>query len=265
MKKLILSICLVMMYGLTTPDTARADLLYAVTFAGDQLLSIDTSTGAGTLIGSLDSMMGAFGLSDRGTSLYTYDQVASRIVQLDPATGHTLATIDVGILRGGEGSLAFRSDGLGFLTQNHGDTGQLWSFNITVPSSTAITGVGGLSPSMDGMDFNGSDILYGISQSSANLYTINQTTGATTLIGETGFEGSALSGLTFASDGTLYGVINDSLYTINTGTGAATLIGVIGYSGVSGLTAIAPVPVPGAVLLGILGLSAVGIKLRKFV
>ena len=254
-----------MAYGLITPGMARADFMYAITF-DEELLSIDISTGAGTLIGYLDSSMAGFGLGDRGTSLYTFDQMADRIVQLDPATGHTLATIDIGVGDiQGEGSLAFRSDGIGFMTRSWGDTGQLWSFDITVPSSNAITGLGGLTPSMDGADFNGSDVLYGISQTTASLYTINQTTGATTLIGDTGFNSSAgVSGLTFTSDGTLYGVIDDALYTINTATGAATLIGVIGFNDVSGLTAIAPVPVPAAVLLSILGLSAVGIKLRKF-
>ena len=263
MKRLILTICLTMMVSLITPGMAKADFMYAITF-NNEFLSINTSTGAGTLIGYTDSTMNGFGLGDRGTNIYTFDQEADRIVQLNPATGGTLATIDIGtgdIV--GEGGIAFRSDGIGFLCSSAGSTGQLWSFDITVPSSTAITSYGGLNPSMDGLDFNGSDVLYGISQTSANLFTINQTTGATTVVGATGFTSSSgLSGLTYTSDGTLYGVINNALYTINTSTGAATLVGAIGFNNVSGLTAV--VPVPGAVLLGILGLSAVGIKLRKY-
>lgn len=267
MKKLILTVCLAMMFSLITSGIVRADFMYAITFdpesISEELISIDTSTGAGTLIGSLDSVMWGFGLSDRGTNIYTFDQITDSIVQLDPSTGGTLATIDIGVIDiEGEGSIAFRSDGMGFLCSSAGLTGQLWNFDIIVPSSTAITSYGGLNPSMDGLDFNGSGVLYGLSQGGTNLYTINQTTGATTLVGSTSLQLAYLGGLTFTSDGTLYAVINDSLYTINAGTGAATLVGAIGYDNISGLTAV--VPLPGAVLLGILGLSAVGVKLRKF-
>ena len=161
MKKLILTVCLAIMYGSITPGIARADLMYAITF-DNELLSIDASTGAGTLIGNLDSSMAAFGLSDRGTSVYTFNQHADRIIELDLATGGTLATIDIGFTTSGEGALAFRSDGIGFLSRTYGSTGTLWSFDTTVPSSTTI---GGLNPGMDGLDFNGSDVLYGISAS----------------------------------------------------------------------------------------------------
>jgi hypothetical protein len=257
------SFFLAVVVSLIATGIAQADFLYATTF-NEELISIDPSTGAGTLIGSLDSEMDAFGLSDRGTSIYTFDQTADRIRQLDPATGHTLATIDIGVSGIiGEGSLAFRSDGIGFMTQSAGSVGQLWSFDITLPGSTAITTDYGLTPSMDGADFDGSDVLYGLSQNSYDLYTINQTTGATTYVGPTGFlSGTGLGGLTFTSNGTLYGVLNDALYTINPGTGAASLVGPIGFNDVSGLTAVIPEPAT-FVILGLGSLCLIRRKRRS--
>jgi len=217
--------------------------LYAVSFYDGQLLSIDPDTGAGTLIGNLDTRIIPFGLSDRGTELYTFTKDSNSILQLDPANGQTLQTINinpVGIT--GEGALAFRSDGIGFLVSSSNVDGNLWRFDITVPSSTYI---GSFTPSMDGLDFDGSGVLYGLNQPVGiggvyELYTINQTTGATTLVGSTGVTVSgAVGGLTFAPDGTLYAELNDSLYRLNPATGAATLVGPIGFSGIAGLTAVA--------------------------
>jgi hypothetical protein len=75
-------------------------------------------------------------------------------------------------------------------------------------------------------------ILYGAQgagNATSNLYTINQTTGATTVVGPMGqaFTGMALQ----TSTGTMYGVTNGSsacsrcLATINLATGAATVVG----------------------------------------
>ena len=109
MKRKLLIVLTVILSVIFT-NKARADLLYAVTLVGDEFLSINPSTGAGTLIGNLSSSMAAFGLSNRGTSIYTFDQLADKIRQLDPATGHTLATVDIGVVTDGEGAIAFRSD-----------------------------------------------------------------------------------------------------------------------------------------------------------
>jgi hypothetical protein len=101
----------------------RAEPLLAVTF-GNQLISIESTTGVGTLIGPLSSSMAPFGLGFRGSNLYTYDQQADLIRQLNPATGATIASINIGAGNLiGEGAIDFRSDGVGFLSTSNGPTG----------------------------------------------------------------------------------------------------------------------------------------------
>ncbi len=238
-------------------DMVRADHFFAITF-NEEFLSINPATGAGTLIGMLDSSMKGFGLSNLGAAIYTFDQNADRIRQLDAATGHTLATIDIGVVTSGEGSIAFRRDGIGFLSRSFVSINTLWSFELTIPESTAI---GDMSFGIDGLDFDANGVLYGLSQTSYNLYTINQTNAEATLIGPTGLVSRTfLGGLTFSSDGTLYAVLNDALFTLNPNTGAANFIGPVGFDGVSGLTA--AMPIPDAVLLCGFGIVLVG-RLRK--
>jgi hypothetical protein len=232
--------------------SAYADFLYAITM-DDELLALDPDTGAGSLIGMLDTAMGGFGLANRGEAIYTFDQYKNRLQRLDPLTSRTLATIDIGVTIVGEGGIAFRSDGTGFLASSFYRAEELWSFDLSVPDSKII---GPLDFGMDGFAFNGDDILYGLSQMSYDLYTINPVNAELTFVGSTGLTSrTILGGLTFSSDGTLYAVLNDALYTLNPGTGASTLIGPIGYDNVSGLTATAPLP--GSVLLSGIGAALV--------
>ena len=75
----------------------------------------------------------------------------------------------------------------------------------------------------------GSDILFAISNT-GNIYTIDTSTGSSTLIGDTGT--GRTGGLAFGPDGVLYLAGNDpnnvvtgaSLFTINTSDGSATLV-----------------------------------------
>ncbi len=228
--------------------------LYGIVYSGNQLISLDEATGAGTLVGPLSNRMNAFDLAASSGKLYTFDQINDKVRQLDPLTGATLATIDVGIVAHGEGGFAMRPDGTGFLSMTAGGTGTLWRFDIDAPSSSFVTRVGGLVPSMDGLAFDQTGVLYGLSQGVTDggnkLYTIDQVTGATTLVGALGVGESAVGGLAFAPDGTLFATLSDqnptaaTLYTLDKSTGAASLVGNVGFNSVSGIAFLTPVPEP---------------------
>jgi hypothetical protein len=95
---------------------SAAPVLFGITF-DETLIRIDTASGAGTLVGNLSSRMEAFGLGTRNNRLYTFDQNADLVRELSPTDGSTLNSYDVGISTFGEGGLAFRADGIGFLAQ----------------------------------------------------------------------------------------------------------------------------------------------------
>jgi hypothetical protein len=257
---------------------ARADTLFGITFS-NQLITINPNTGAGTLVGNLDSSMFGYGLAVRGGNLYTYDQTADLIRQIDPNTGHTLASINIGAGNlVGEGDLAFRSDGVGFLTTG-GPSLSLRRFDLSPPNSSIVGPLPG--PFFNGLAFNSSDVLYGISKGFASfpsrLYTINQTTAVETLVGGLNVAAAVsedLGGLTFRSDGTLWAALSDqttsTLVRVNAATGQATNVGIItGFGNVSGiafLNTTVTTPEPSTFLLtatGLIGLVGFGGRRMK--
>ncbi len=99
----------------------------------------------------------------------------------------------------------------------------------------------------------------------ADLYTLNTSTGAATLVGP--FGSSAEMGVLLTEDGTLWGgdETNYTVDTINPTTGAAT-VGPAPSSSFSGFfygLAPYPVPAPEAGTLGLLGLSITALALLR--
>jgi hypothetical protein len=190
------------------------------------------------------------------------------------ATGPTLPTVDAGLP-----PQPWNFSGLEYVGGTLYGVGYAFpglpSILHTIDTTSGLTTAVGLTGFgvISGLAYDGTT-MYGVTgasafQGPAQLVTVNLATGAATAVGLTGID--KLGGLAFGLDGVLYaGSARNSafgpgnLYTINTATGAASLIGNTGMaSGISGMTTV--VPVPGAVLLGILGLTAAGVNLRKYV
>lgn len=246
-----------------TSGAVAAEILYGVTLINNQLLTLDTATGAATLVGPLSSSMSALGLATSGGRLYTFDQVADVIREIDPATGSTVTTHDVGLGNLiGEGGLAMMGNGTGFLVTGNGVTGNLYSFNVNTNTSSLI----GPTLSFDGLEFIGG-VLYGINQVNGALYTVNQGTGQTTLVGPGITPAGSLSGLAARSDGTLFGLQNGTtLYSIDAATGIATSIGATGFNDIAGLTFFddqEPIPEPSTIALLGAGLAAMALVHRR--
>lgn len=233
----------------TAGSSLGQDRLYGVTFFNNELISFDLVTGDASQVGFLGAGVSPYGIANRGGALYTFDPNADRIRQIDPNTGTvTGAPINIGVGNLlGEGDLVFRADGMGFLSNalaaDLTQANDLFSFNLLAGTSTRLgtTGV-----TIDALAFSPSGVLFALGQGEGRLFTVNQTNGATTVVGELGVpQDSSFAGLTFAPNGTLYATIDDALYTLNVATGAATPVNAFGtnFGAISGL-AFGPVPEP---------------------
>jgi len=101
----------------------------------------------------------------------------------------------------------------------------------TIDDNGTMTEVGnfGLSETLNGLAYDDTTgILYGCN--GTNLYIINQSTGAATLLGAMGNSGGVMVGIACDSYGNMYGedLGDDNLYSINTSTYVATVIGSLG-------------------------------------
>ena len=262
--------------GIIAAPATAAPTLYGVTFS-NTLNTIDTSTGASTFVGNLTTAMDPFDLAAYRGNLYTYDQLAvftgdhhGLIRQLDPATGATVNTIDIGIQAFGEGAMAINpATGAGYLEGIEG-LPYFFAFELSPLTGNAI----GISNAvLDGLAFSPSGVLYGITQpvtdvtGHARLVVVDALTGAETVVGtNTGvIDNAVLGGLAFAPDGTLYAVESDNvtvtdLYTIDVTTGTATLIGSNNqrFSGIAFLDT-SSVPEPPSFVIGMLGILIGGL------
>jgi len=145
----------------------------------------------------------------------------------------------------------------------------LFSINANTGVATVI-GSMGTGSDFSAMAFNAAGTLFVVS-SNGRLFTINKTTGAPlTNVALTGFSGTLgnLEGLAIDPvTGTAYfatgGSATNSLYTLNTNTGALTLVGaLVGTTdGLAGLT-FSPVPEPGTLAMGALGVVILGFARR---
>ena len=246
--------------------------------SGDHLLSINTVTGVGTIVGgkfvgavpslAVDRATGVIYAGGGGgnPSIYTVDK-ATGLATLLGDSGLGLAAIggldvdSAGTLYAAvniAGAGGTGSDHLATISKITGAATIIGPFGtctgVTVPSSgggaCTIEGI-------EGIAFDASGTLWGAHSArgaagAAGLYTINPTTGAATFVAPIDDGSGAPSGgvvsLQFDCNGTLYGgsaraisPANDGgfLGTINTGSGLWTFFGTVSATGGSSLGALA--------------------------
>jgi uncharacterized repeat protein (TIGR01451 family) len=224
---------LALMVGLSsfggTDALAAENTLYSVTNNSPfTMYVVNTTTGAATSAGNLAfASAGIARQASTGLIYYTAINPTSgsnyAVATWNPATNvsTTLSgTINVYLPR-----LAFKADGTLYGMDSNN---KLYTLNTVTGAFSSTIGTvsgGGLGTGLGGdISFSPTGTLYLIAGTS--LYSITGTT--STLVGATGV-GTALAGLAFATDGSLYtsdtNGANSGIYKLSTTTGAATLVG----------------------------------------
>lgn len=231
---------------LLMPCTCLGDLiLYGMDQSTSQLITLDSSTGAGTAIGATGvNRIAGIAVGQDGT-IYASADINQQLVTLNPSTG--AATVVGAFGFAGVRDLAF--DNLGQLYGFDDGNNQLIRIDTATGAGTAVSTVA--LTDVSGLAFDSSGILYASDFINGNLLTINPNTGAHVVVGAFGSGTNAILSLAFDSTGTLFGAdagATDSLYRINLSTGAATSVGPTGFTHVSGVAfSSATVPEPGSV------------------
>jgi hypothetical protein len=226
--------------------------LYGGTRNGE-LITLNLSTGAGTLVGTLPGG-GSTEIEFNNNTRRAFTQFPDGSFggqEFDISTGETLAPpfFNGGSFTGLEwvGSSLY---GARILSARAAS-----DLRILDPAngSSMLVGATGIMNPLAGLAYDEpNSIMYGLTGGanggSSNLVTVNLTTGVATVIGSVGFNGGSLE---FGPDGNLYAGSTGStgnLYRINKATGASTLVGATGFTNVTGLALVlAPVIPPNTV------------------
>lgn len=226
------------------PPMIRGGSLFASEVSEHVLLTVDPSTAAVIVVGSILSPVVAGLAYDEDTGmLYGTDTQTRNLVRIDPLTGNTTTVGATGVELP-HGAAIDPVDGSLYVV-GWDSSQEYQSFLYSVDTSTgaaSVIGAVGYS-SIGALDFDPtSNVLYGArggpDDTAGSLVTIDTATGAGTLVAAT----HRMTGISFDSSGQLYGVDNgsmsgvpSSLYLIDKSDGSWILIGSMEVSNVLGL------------------------------
>jgi sugar lactone lactonase YvrE len=228
---------------LATP--AELGVLYASTGRADggNLLTIDTNTGAGALIGPTGlGFVPALAINPQG-EMYGIQELSGNLFRIDAATGESELVANTGLFA--IEAMAFDNDGVLYAA----DFGIAGSNIYTIDINTgAPTLIGRSSEYFAGLAFDPTDgTLWGSSGGLPQavvvpdgIYTIDPLTAQATLVGTTGF-GDATPDIAIDIEGNLFGAKGGGrrpnfLISIDKSNGSGALVGDIGFFAVSGMS-----------------------------
>ncbi len=215
--------------------------------SSNQLITIDPTTGAGTLVDSISgtpSGVTEIEFREDGVLFGTVGQGLSQIFTINPLNGNAtlVGTHPFGAVNGMDFDSGGNLVGSFF---NPGVSTDLVIIDQATGGFTSTIGVIFPSDVVTGLTFDSGGTLYGIGRaasggSPSSLYTIDPITAIPTLVGPIGFDN--VGAIEFGPDGILYGGVGitganaGALISISTSTGAGTLIGPTGFLAISGLS-----------------------------
>ncbi|MFT7573206.1 MAG: hypothetical protein ACI9JL_004265 [Paracoccaceae bacterium] len=261
-KKLATGLVIAVAVGLLSAATQAAPL-YGSEFGGSGLYEINTANGSAVNNGAAGHLTP--GLAYNGQTGTMYANGYSGLHTIDTSTG---ATSFVGGYGGsGYSGLTFSGDSASLYAIRGGD---FYSINQNTAATTFIGNLGG--PTDSGVvdlatDSTGTIYMMGLDQ---NLYTVNEASGLSTLVGAVSgiFGGIGVTAISFDENDVLHGVTTsgDRLITIDVITLTSTTIGGDIGNDIRGLAfaiEATQVPEPGALAILGIGLAGLGFARRK--
>jgi len=223
------------------PDPALPGVCYATlgnnASSPGALITIDTGTGAGTLVGPT-GIVGEFGddgvpalaVKTTGEMYATDIGSSSHLYRIDATTG--AATLVATTPLNSPPAIAFNGFDILWAVDS---VGNLYVVNDSTGASTLVGATGQF---IKGLAFDPIDGALWASDASGGVYTLDIHTGAATLVGNTGLP--ATPDLHFDNGGVLFGssgggIANNNLITIDKTTGQGTVVGAIGFASVAGM------------------------------
>jgi hypothetical protein len=238
---------------IAAPLAAHAQaILYGATGGNtlSSLYTVNTATGATTAVGPMG--VAVTGMSRHPTTGVMYGVTTpnspanpTSLIRINLTTG---AITVIGPLGATVAEVEFRSDGTLFGWSESSD--DLVTINLTTGAATVV-GVTPLGTFGDGMVFVGASLRAMLTGAAGNIYTVDQTTGATTigvaLTGSPAGGASVAAATTQPGTGVVYAALNPNwIVRVNMTTGVITTVG---NTGVAPIDALAFGPLPAGVPL----------------